>query len=236
MPDSESRQPLGASDKTDVFRFPKDSEHIAIFGRNGSGKTQFATWMLSERSFDRMPWIVLNFKGDDLIEAIPGRKEYDLKSRIPSSPGIYVSNAGIHDKDDQETLDAFFHRAWEKQKVGIYVDEGYMASGLKWFRACMSQGRSRRIPLMVLSQRPVWMDRFVWSEASIFVAFDLNLQDDKDTADRMIPGYRRVKLKPFHAVYHDVKADKTAILTPAPDRDSILRRFRERSRIVHKAL
>lgn len=219
-----------------MFRLPTDTEHIAIFGRNGSGKTQFATWMLSERSYDRMPWIVLNFKGDELIGEIKGAKEFDIDGAIPSTPGIYVSDAGIHDKDDAERLDGFFHRCWEKQNVGIYVDEGYMASGLKWFRACMSQGRSRHVPLMVLSQRPVWMDRFVWSEASLFVAFDLNLQDDKDTADRMIVGYRKVKLPPFHAVFHDVKADRTCILTPCPDREMILKRFRERSKVVRHAL
>lgn len=218
------------------FRMPTDSEHIAIFGRNGSGKTQFATWMLSERSFDKMPWIVLNFKGDDLIEEIPHAREMKITAAIPSSPGIYISSPVVADKEDQERLDKFFYAAWQHQNVGIYVDEGYMASGLKWFRACMSQGRSRHVPMMILSQRPVWMDRFVWSEASIFVAFDLNLQDDKDTADRMIVGYRKVKLPAFHSVFHDVKADRTAILTPAPDRASILRRFRERSNVVRKAL
>lgn len=220
----------------DVFRLPTDTEHIAIIGRNGSGKTQFATWMLSERSFDKMPWIVLNFKEDDLIEEINQAKPFGIADKIPSQPGIYVCDHGVHDKEDQIALDEFFHRAWQHENVGIYVDEGYMASGLKWFRACMTQGRSRHVPMMVISQRPVWMDRFVWSEASLYVAFDLNLQDDKDTADKMIPGYRRVRLRPFHAVYHDVKSDRTAILTPAPDRETILAAFRRRARIVHKAL
>jgi hypothetical protein len=220
----------------EVFRFPTDTEHVAIFGRNGSGKTQFACWLLSERSFDRMPWIVLNFKGDDLIEEIAGARPMAVTDAIPSKPGIYVCSALVTDKEDQEKLDGLFQRCWAKENVGIYVDEGYMASGLKWFRACMSQGRSKHVPLIILSQRPVWMDRFVWSEASLFVAFDLNLQDDKDTADRMIPGYRKVTLPAFHSVFHDVKANQSAILTPAPDRETILQRFRSRMRIRMKAL
>jgi hypothetical protein len=215
---------------------PSDTEHVAIIGRNGSGKTQFATWMLSERSYDKMPWIVLNFKGDDLIDEIPGHREMAITDAIPKSPGIYVTSPVIASKEDQALLDDFFRRCWERQNVGIYVDEGYMATGLKWFRAVLSQGRSRHVPMIVISQRPVWMDRFVWSEASRYAAFDLNLQDDKETADKMIPGYRQVNLPAFHSVWHDVKSDRTVILTPAPDRETILAAFRSRAKVKTKAI
>ena len=219
-----------------LFRFPRDDEHVAILGRNGSGKTQFAVWMLAERSWDRMPWIIINSKGDDLIDSIPNTREVSLTGSIPSSPGIYVMRPILASKDDLDDLNDFYRRVWQKQNVGIYADEGYMSTGLKWFRACLTQGRSRTIPMVVLGQRPVWLDRFVWSEASRFAAFDLNLRDDQKTADNMIPGYREINLKPFHCVWHDVKIDRTLILTPAPDRASILRRFRERARVQHKAL
>lgn len=222
--------------ETDLFRFPDDTEHVAIIGRNGSGKTQFATWMLSERSWNIIPWIVLNFKGDDLIDSIPHTTSMDITDRIPSRPGIYVADPIVASKEDQEKLNDFFHRCWVHENVGIYVDEGYMATGLRWFRACLSQGRSRKVSMMVISQRPVWMDRFVWSEASRYAAFDLNLRDDKQTADNMIPGYKQVKLPEFHSVWHDVKRDRTVILTPAPNRETILARFKERSGIRYKAL
>jgi len=216
-----------------LFRFPRDDEHVAILGRNGSGKTQFAVWMLSERSWDRMPWIIINSKGDDLIDAIPNTTEIGVRSSIPTSPGIYVMRPK---PIDYPTLDEFYQVAWKRKNVGIYADEGYVSTGFPWFRACLTQGRSRTIPMVVLGQRPVWLDRFVWSEASRFAAFDLNLRDDQKTADNMIPGYREINLKPYHCVWHDVKIDRTLILTPAPDRASILRRFRERARVQHKAL
>lgn len=220
----------------ETFRLPGDDEHMAIIGRNGSGKTQFATWVLSERSFDRMPWIVLNFKEEPIFDEINQAREFKLTDKIPSQPGIYVCDVVAFHEKDAETLDQFFFHCWQHRNVGIFVDEGYNATGLKWFRACLSQGRSRNVPMVVLSQRPVWMDKFVWSEASRYAAFDLNITDDKITASKMIPGYKLVRLQPFHCVWHDVKTKQTMILSPCPDRDRILRRFRERSRIVHKAL
>ena len=220
----------------EVFRFPRDDEHIGIFGRNGSGKTQYATFVLSERSFDVMPWYILNFKDEDLFYEIPKLKLVKIGEPVSGQPGVYMINCGVGSKKDDEELDDFFHRAWQHRNVGIFVDEGYNATGLKWFRSCLAQGRSRRVPLMVISQRPVYMDKFVWSEASLYTAFDLNIKDDKDTANGMIPGYRNVRLPEHHSLFHDVKANRTCILKPCPDRDTIMERFRERTKQVVRAI
>jgi hypothetical protein len=211
------------------FRLPRDDEHVAVLGRNGSGKTQFATWMLSERSWPTKPWIILNTKGERLFDDIPHAEKYDIEDRIPRQAGVYVARPIIADKHDQARLDDFYRRVWDRQKTGVFVDEGYVSTGLKWFRAILTQGRSRNCPMMVLAQRPVWIDRFVWSEASQFIAFHLNLMDDKDTAAKMIPNYGRVKLPPFHSLWHNVKTDETLGLTPCPDRDTILQQFRDRA-------
>jgi len=217
------------------FRLPRTDEHVAILGRNGSGKTQFAAWMLSERAAGQV-WIILNTKGDELLDSIPHAMDYAISDRIPRSPGIYVARPIIGDKKDAELLDAFYRKIWERQNTGVFVDEGYVSTGLRWFRANLTQGRSRRIPMMILAQRPVWLDRFVWSEASHYAAFDLNLEDDRDTANKMIPGYKHVKLPRFHSVWHDVKADLTIGLTPAPDAETILQRFRDLAPVRRRAI
>lgn len=219
-----------------LFRLPSDTEHTAIVGRTGSGKTQFGVWLLSQRSWNTRPWIVLDFKGDDLIGNIPHTKPLDIGDKIPKAPGVYVASPIVVDKEDREKLDQFFHAVWQRENVGVFVDEGYMATGLRWFRACLQQGRSKRVSMIVLSQRPVWMDRFVWSEASHMIAFDLSLKDDVDTANNMVPGYRQVKLPPFHSVWHDVKRRQTAILTPAPAGRSILSEYRTRSPVQRQAI
>lgn len=215
---------------------PGDTHRLAILGRTGSGKTQAAVWHLSRRSFDTMPWIVFNFKGDDLIDAIPGTYDLDIDDRIPSRPGIYIVRPLAVSKDDKEALDGFFQRCWRHEKVGLYIDEGYVATGLKWFRACLTQGRSRRVPMIVLSQRPVWIDTFVWSEADFFQAFHLNRKDDRDLASTMLPGYRNLPIPEYHSLWHDVTRDCTMLLAPVPDRDQILQTFRDRSPVQRRLI
>jgi hypothetical protein len=219
------------------FRLPRDDEHVAIIGRNGTGKTHFGIWMLSERSWTTKPWFVLNTKGEPIIDdMIPHTIDYDIRDRIPRQPGVYEARPLVGDKKDQETLDNFYKRLWEKQNVGVFVDEGYVSTGLKWFRAILTQGRSRRVPMIVLLQRPVWADRFIWSEASHYAAFDLNLEDDRETTGKMIPGYKSVKLPRYHSIWHDVKADLTIGLTPAPDAGTIQQRFRDLAPVKRRAI
>ena len=218
------------------FVMPGVEDRVAVLGRTGSGKTQFAVWLLSNANFDRMPWIVMNFKGDKLIDEIPGTFDLDIDERIPTAPGIYVTRPIVADKDDKEKLNEFFRRCWERENVGIYVDEGYMATNIKWFRACLTQGRSRHVPMIVLSQRPSWIDTFVWTEATYFAAFDLNREDDKILAGKMLPGYRNAKLPPYWSIWHDVNRDSTFMLKPVPDRDTLLARFRARLPTRRKAI
>jgi hypothetical protein len=56
---------------------------------------------------------------------------------------------------------------WAQENTGIYIDEGYML-GVRnpALNACLTQGRSKRIEMMILSQRPVWMSKFVFSESN----------------------------------------------------------------------
>lgn len=210
------------------FRLPRDDEHVAVFGRNGTGKTQASVFLLSERSYDRMPWVVINSKDDSLINRIPGIQEMELDDNAPKNPGLYVVNNAITDKAEKEELNGLLARIWQRQKCGVYFDEASDATGLSWFRRCLRQGRSRRVPIIAVTQRPVWLDRYVWSEASFYQGFALNLADDRETADRMVPDYKKIQLEPFCSVWHDVKAGATFKLLPVPDQSAILQRFRER--------
>jgi hypothetical protein len=215
---------------------PRDDEHVAVFGRNGTGKTQASVWQLSERSFDKMPWVVINSKDDELINRIPGTFDLDLDDGAPRWPGIYVVRSAIADKEEKDELNGLLARIWSRQKTGIYFDEASDATGLSWFRRCLRQGRSRRVPIIAVTQRPLWLDRYVWSEASFYQGFQLNLADDRETADRMVPHYKQVHLPPFHSLWHDVKAPATFRLLPVPDQDAILQRFRERLPVKRRAI
>lgn len=215
------------------FRLPSDTQRLAIIGRTGSGKTQAAAWHLSMRSFDTMPWVAFNFKGDDLLQSIPGKVDLELKSAIPNKPGLYHIEVS---PDEKEEADAFLMRAWERQNVGLYIDEGYMLTGLPGFRRCLTQGRSRHIPMIVLSQRPVWMDKFTWSEADYFQLFKLKLETDQDIAKQYVGDAAYMSLPKYHSVWHDVVEDATFRLQPVPDRDTLLQTFRDRLGVKRRVI
>lgn len=214
------------------MRFPNDSERIAIVGRNGSGKTVAAVWHLSQRGFDKMPWLIFNFKGDDLIDSIPGTKELSVTSNPPKSPGLYIVRPMPH---QTEELDDMLWKVWKNEQTGIYFDEGYMVGNSKAFQALLTQGRSKLCPMIILTQRPVWINRFVWSESDFFQIFSLTNLQDRKTAAEFVPAVKERKLLPYHSIYHDAKAEQTVELSPVPERVTILTTFRDR-RLVRRTL
>ena len=76
--------------KAKDFRLPGVDEHLAVLGCTGSGKTTLASWVLSKAPFDMMPYIAVDFKGDDLLASIDRLIEIGLNDKIPSKPGLYV--------------------------------------------------------------------------------------------------------------------------------------------------
>lgn len=218
------------------FILPNDTQRLALFGRTGSGKTQASVWHLSQRRFDRMPWVVFNSKDDPMINDLPGTFDIDLSDRAPKSPGIYVCRDALASKEDKEQLDGFLQRCWARENIGLYFDEASDATGLPWFRRCLRQGRSRHVPMICVTQRPRWLDRYVWSEADFFQGFKVHLFDDKQTADQMVPGYARAKLPEFHSVWHDVKRGMSILLAPVPQRHVILDTFKARSPVQRRLI
>ena len=217
----------------DNFRLPSDSQRLAVIGRTGSGKTQAAVWHLSNRRYDLMPWIVFNFKGDQLINDIPGTRDLDLSDSVPSNPGVYVVSVA---PDEKEAADGFLMRCWAHENVGLYIDEGYMLTGLPGFRRCLTQGRSKHLPMIILSQRPVFMDRFTWTEADFFQVFSLSISDDKKSLAGYIGGNALRRVPDYHSWWYDVARDRMIGLRPVPDADTILATFRKRLLPVRRAI
>ena len=71
------------------FILPATDDRTAVIGRTGSGKTQLALWLLSRMPIDRMPWVIVDYKGDELVNAIDRAIpiSYDV---VPIQPGVYI--------------------------------------------------------------------------------------------------------------------------------------------------
>lgn len=206
------------------MRLPDDSQRLAIVGRTGSGKTRAGMWHLSKRNFRAMPWIIIDYKRDDLIARSPA-KEIDFKGKVPKEPGLYVIRPNPTE-DDDDNVEAFLMRCWAKGNVGIFVDEGFMIpSNSKAMRMILTQGRSLRIPTIILSQRPVWMSRFVFSEADFFQLFHLNHLGDRKTVGEFMPAESKIILPVYHSWYYDVGKNEMTPLKPVPNDDGILNNF-----------
>lgn len=203
--------------------FPGDTDRLAILGRTGSGKTQAAVFHLSRAGFDYMPWVVIDYKNDALINRIDRAEVIDFDT-VPDQPGIYILKVR---PGQEELVSDWFRRAWEMEDIGIYVDEGYLIDSRDmWFNACLTQGRSKHIPMIVLSQRPVWLSRYVFSEASYFQVFDLSHTKDMDKVREYVrddEGQLDQPLVDYHSYYYDVVRRRLDTLGPAPNENDILR-------------
>jgi hypothetical protein len=207
------------------MRFPRQDQRLAIIGRTGSGKTQAAAWFLSHTAFDRMPWYIVDYKYDELLNSIRGIEEVNVNRAPPRAPGIYV----VHPLPTEETqVEDFLWRVWEKGKAGVYVDEGQMLPDKGAYKAIQTQGRSLRIPTITLTQRPSRINRFIISEADFYLLFRIVDNRDRKTIEEFVPLDMSITLPKYQSIYHDVGDEKTEILLPVPQRDDILERFSAR--------
>lgn len=214
------------------FRFPRTDEHTAILGCTGSGKTTLAGLVLSKAPFDRMPYIAIDYKGDDMLGSITRIREIGLEEKIPEQPGLYVIRPMPSEIDEMED---WLWKIWERGNVGLYIDEAYLLPNKAAIQNILAQGRSLRIPVIAASQRPVTVPRSIFTEASHIAVFRLNDERDRETVARFTPkgmlysqkGEEK-RLPDFHSFWYSVKDHKSGdpapyhVLRPAPPPEKIV--------------
>lgn len=210
------------------MRLPTSSERKTIYGMTGTGKTNAGLWDLEQRNFDSMPWVILDFKRDDLIGAIDA-KPWALGRGVPSEPGIYVVRPRPF--DDAEAVDRLLLAAHAQGNTGIFIDEAYMIDARsKALMTVITQGRSLRVPLIALTQRPVWMSRYLISEAEFQQVFFLADENDREAVQRFIPRdvTKREPKRRFGSWHYVVPDRDFDELDPLPPPEVVISRINER--------
>lgn len=208
-----------------MIKLPTNQNRLAVIGMTGTGKTVAGLWHLSKRDYDRTPWIVLDFKRDENIARIPGHVILDVRAPVPTQPGIYVVQPLPRDEDEVEAL---LWRIWATEHVGLFIDEGYMINRMsEALRAILTQGRSKRIPVIMLSQRPAWVCPFLLSESEYIQMFFIHNPADIARMRDWLPWNGQMPPR-FHSYYYQVGDNKLSLLKPVPAIPAIMETFRQR--------
>lgn len=217
------------------FRLPDISERAMVFGRTGSGKTVFMTWLLSRASITEIPWIVIDHKQDAYLAGLPRIKEIDI-GELPRHPGLYLVKANYrHDTRVDELLSAVL----AKGNIGVFTDEASSIPqreprfvGLK---SLFAAGRSKRTPVLFGTQRPSWINKSVLSESDFFAGFYLQNEDDMARARKFVGARFDERLPSYHAHWYDVKQDAYFRLLPVDEADTMQvldERLKPRQRLI----
>ncbi len=210
------------------MRLPNDTERHAIVGTTGSGKTTFALWCLAQRNFDQKPWLIVDFKYDDKIAEIPRLEVIRVTDKIPKRKGLYVARPTPMDVDDGSVTEMLW-RIWENEDTGVFIDEGYMIKprdvGL---RALLTQGRSKHIPMINLSQRPAFVSPWLLSESEFKTVFYLEHPSDIDRVNEYMPRIDPMTLEDHYSYWYQREGRELVALKPCPPQAEILDIFDRR--------
>lgn len=187
-------------------------------------------WLLLHQPFHLQPYVIFDYKREEQIAKIDRARQIGL-NEVPRYPGLYVIRP-MPDIDDDNVL-RWLRAAWAKRNIGIGLDEAMMlpqhGGALK---AIYTQGRSLKIPVIALSQRPVDLDRTVFSEAEHLSVFSLNDGRDHKTIHQQVSSRFNTdlveELPRFHSLWYRRADKKTFHLSPIPNWETFPMRINAR--------
>jgi len=117
---------------------------------------------------------------------------------------------------------------WQRENVGLFVDEASLMPDRDAFRAILQQGRSKRIPCVICTQRPVDVKRAVFSEASYFCIYRMTDKRDYRTVEGFVPADLSRPIPDYYWRWYDVARNELLTMRPVPGPRAVADNLRER--------
>lgn len=209
------------------FVLPGAEDRTIVLGGTGTGKTIGGSWLLSKQHFHLRPWVALDFKNEILWDMVGDPPMRELKlGAMPAKKGLYRMRV---DPGAEDELEAWLWDIWRRENVGIFVDEvGLIDRNSDAMKAILRQGRSKRLPVIACTQRPVDICREFYSESQYKMIFRLDDARDYKTVHNFTAGFDvSAPLKPHCSYWIDTKQRAKWTLNPTPPPKEIARTLRE---------
>lgn len=210
------------------FILPGGADRTTVIGMTGTGKTVFGAWLLSKQRFDKRPWVCIDFKNEELWDKIGDPPMRPLKiTELPKKQGLYRLRVRPGEDD---ALEDWFWRVWEKENIGLFADEASLIPQKQAFKAILRQGRSKRIPVISCSQRPVDCDREIFTESNYLAVFRLKDSRDYKIVEQF-SGSAKIgsPLPPHHCYWYDAHQNALFTLKPCPPPDSVAKELKAKA-------
>lgn len=206
----------------------KPGQHGIIIGQNGSGKSVGAIWLMQHIPI--APVIILDTKGEAAFDDV-GRDdervtEFDSGSefvknwkRDINSEYILVRPTSLEMSDPGE-MDNILGEIYSKARPClVYIDEAYQwhingqaGAGLI---GLLTRGRSKKISVLISSQRPAWISRFCYTECKRFYVYRIQDRRDRKVIAEYIPDFAEKNIAPkYHFWYYDYELEGAELYQP----------------------
>lgn len=208
------------------MRSPNDpkinpGERAVVAGRSGSGKSTLAKWLLLNSPGH---WVIINPKWTRAYDTLPGVVKIKGFNMPKIDDAIYKNRFVVVDptqaQASMEVMDAFIQHIHDStMNMGVVVDElytihnnGKAGDGLI---SLLTRGRELKQSFLGLTQRPVWVSPFVFSESNYICEMSLNLLSDRKRMYEFI-GHEKAeeKLPPHEWLWYRAEADKLRHFLP----------------------
>jgi hypothetical protein len=179
---------------------------------------------------------MIDYKRDKLLNSIDRRQRIGFNT-VPTKPGLYHLTANPISDDD--AMEAWLMKVWRKTNIGLYIDEALRMPTRQTgaYETILTQGRALNIPVISLSQRPVDLSRYAFSETNHVAVFRLTDMRDRKKVAEYIPALDpNYELPEYHSVWYGVDKNRKFVLTPTPVADEILKTFSWRLQPRRRAL